>query len=96
MEIYKKITRPEEIKFFDGYLIVLFEHSKTHDMCVKKCILKPEYDDPISLESIYAHYKECSDGVITVIYESWTHGEIYKYGNYGNWWYRCGETIGFA
>lgn len=33
---------------------------------------------------------------VTVIFEDWTHGEIYNYGNYGKCWVKTGETIGFA
>lgn len=36
------------------------------------------------------------DPVLTVIFEDWTHGDIYKYGNHGDCWEKVGETIGFV
>ena len=35
-------------------------------------------------------------GVLIVIAESALSGTVYKYGNHGSVWERCGETIGYA
>ena len=35
-------------------------------------------------------------GIVTVIREGALHGEIYQYGNYGNFWVQHGTTNGYA
>lgn len=35
-------------------------------------------------------------GICIVIFDEWTRGEIYQYGNYGEFWTKYGTTHGFA
>lgn len=37
-----------------------------------------------------------TSGQILVIYENYSFGEIYRYGNHGNTWELVGETCGYA
>ena len=53
-----------------------------------------EYDMPTSLKKIKEGYKGVKE--ITVIAESGLHGEIYRYGNHGDYWEYVGDTIGYA
>ena len=52
-------------------------------------------DKFITLEDCRKMIGETSTPV-TVIFDDWTHGEIYNYGNHGKEWWKVGETIGFA
>lgn len=76
----------KEILFDDGIIWIFSE-----DGSCKELFLDCEYDKPISLDEL----KEKHNAKI-VISESWLSGNVYRYGNHGEFWEKIGETIGFA
>lgn len=52
-----------------------------------------EFDEPITLRSIKERYP---DRFIMVISDHGLHGEIYSYGNHGDFWEKVGDTQGYA
>lgn len=58
-----------------------------------------DYDKFISLNDCLKliEYDEDKDGVVIVIFDDLTHGEVYSYGNYlPKCWYQYGDTQGYA
>lgn len=81
---------------WDGYITIftgLDESAK-----IKRFILSADGTDDdkfITLEDCRKMIGKTSTPV-TVIFDDWTHGEIYNYGNHGNLWEKIGNTEGFA
>lgn len=59
-----------------------------------KVYINGEHDMPTSLKKIKESHKGAKE--ITVIAESGLHGEIYRYGNHGDYWEYIGDTVGYA
>ena len=76
----------KEILFDDGIIWTFSE-----DGSCKRLILDCEYDKPISLDELREKYN-----AYIVISESWLSGNVYRYGNHGEFWEKIGQTIGFA
>lgn len=51
-----------------------------------------DFDDRITLDDILKQYSTAE----MVISESGLHGEIYRYGNHGDYWEQIGTTGGYA
>ena len=96
------MTKVENATFCDGYLYIIYAIDQTDEtdtevkMGCEKISIIPEimdWDDPWTLAKIAEKYPT----VRLVIYESWLHGDVYRYGNHETGvWERVGETIGFA
>ena len=100
------MTRPpdkvENAKFYDGYLYIIYEIEQTDETemgtkmgCEKICIIPEimDWDDPWTLAKIVEKFPT----VKMVIYESWLHGNMYRYGNHEpGEWEVIGEMDGFA
>ena len=91
----KNSDKVKNATFLDGFLYIIYEKGETEMGC-ERMILLPEcqdYDDLWTLKKIAEKYPD----VRMVIFDSWLHGEVYKYGNHkpGEWEY-VGETEGFA
>lgn len=52
--------------------------------------------DSITLDDCLEIVGYKGDDTVTVISEMALSGEIYCYGNYGAYWYECGQTKGYA
>ena len=90
--IENKEIADNDVVFYDGMLwIVSRERLCKHK--IEKITLFAEYDNSISLADI----RKKHPNVTMVIYESFMHGEIYRYGNHkGIGWEKVGTTVGFA
>lgn len=94
------INKPDEINFSamggdDLTVVVMMEHGKV--------LFKPEWhkkkmDDLLTLDCIrrQVEWKFAEHRTILVIAESYLHGDIYRYGNYGHFWVKIGSTRGYA
>ena len=91
----KNSDKVKNATFIDGFLYIIYEKGET-DMGCERIILIPEcqdFDDPWTLEKVAEKYPS----VRIVIYDSWLHGDVYKYGNHApGEWEHVGETKGFA
>ena len=80
----KKIEDPRDVMLYD-YLTVIRDYGgKTKTECFIGA------DVPLS------KIKARKGSKITVIAESPLHGEIYRYGNHGDYWEQIGEVCGYA
>lgn len=79
---------------YDGFAYIIYENTG-------KTICKVAHGDNtdtfLSLNDCLKLVNYDGFGVCIVIFESWTSGTVYQYGNYndGNW-YKHGITYGFA
>ncbi len=81
----------------DSIVTIIWEGEKDNFGLVKEHFVKVvyhhgDYDEPITLDSIRKEYPT----VRKVISESGLHGEIYSYGNHGDFWEQTGTTEGYA
>ncbi len=81
-----------EVMFDDGILYIINEDKEK----TSKKIIDPEFDKPISLWSIAPNFNHPYGEHIILIYESYTSGIVFRYGNHGKSWETVGTTIGFA
>ena len=99
------MNKPDKVKnatFLDGYLYIICNKEKEdyteleHEMVCKVISIIPEitdFDDPWTLAMIAEKFPT----VKIVIYDSWTHGDVYRYGNHkAGEWELVGETEGFV
>lgn len=95
----KEIKKPEETFLYDSVKIILqtsFSSKKIyHSYVIDQYSTE---DEPSTLgglqqmiEKKYGHIRYC-----TVIAESGLCGDIFRYGNHGNFWERTGKTCGYA
>ena len=78
---------------YDGYVrIICGEKAKTI------CLTAQGTDDDriITLDECLELIGYDGTDMCIVIFDDWTHGEIYQYGNYGAYWTTYGTTQGFA
>lgn len=97
-----KNDKVENATFCDGFLYVIYATEQTDETqtgckmgCEKICIIPElvDWEDPLTLAKIAEKYPTVS----LVIYESWLHGDIYKFENHNpGEWEHVGETEGFA
>lgn len=93
---YGKEVDGNKIGTWDGF-ITIFTGSDD-DAKIKRFILTADGTD----DDKYITLNDCrkmigeTDSPVTVIFEDYTHGEIYNYGNYGAKWVQIGSTQGFA
>lgn len=85
----------ENTTFYDGILHIIFGNQ------CKTIFLDAEHDTPVTLRDCYkifsSKYKKDAEMLAPiVIFEDYTHGDIYRYGNHDEYWEKIGETIGFA
>ena len=74
---------------FDDDIIYLFNPDTGIS---KEIMFTPPYDDRIfTLEDLRELY-----GAKIVIHETPLHGEVYRYGNHGDFWEQIGTTEGYA
>lgn len=91
MEIIK--VNGNEIGTFDGFVRILWGN-KGKTLCLTA--MGKKRDKFISLNDCLKEIEYDGKGTVIVIIEHFLYGYIYKYGNYGNDWYKYGETRGFA
>ena len=53
-------------------------------------------DKFITLDDCLKLIEYDANDICIVIFDDWTQGKIYQYGNYGKYWTEYGETRGFA
>lgn len=60
--------------------------------------LKVKADDVITLYDVLETAKKhkIRIGTILVLYELGLRGEVYRYGNHGDFWEKIGVTVGYA
>jgi hypothetical protein len=95
----KEIKKPEETFLYDSVKIILqtsFSSKKIYHYYVIDQYSTE--DEPSTLgglqqmiEKKYGHIRYC-----TVVSESGLEGNIFRYGNHGNFWERTGKTCGYA
>ena len=79
---------------WDG-LITIISGQRAEKIVV--CANGDETDKFYSLNDCLTAIGCAEDDTAIAIVESFLHGEIYRYNNYGDKsWYLCGETMGFA
>lgn len=81
----------------DGILTIIYadrEIAKAKQITLVP-IGTPE-DKFISLNDCLNLIEFDGEGIVTVIRECALHGEIYQYGNYGDFWVEHGTTKGYA
>lgn len=95
MDFARKVDG-NEVGTYDA-LITIF-YGVNDEARIKRFFLTADGTDDdkyITLEDCRKMIGETS-APVTVIFDDWTHGEIYTYGNYGNEWWQVGITQGFA
>ena len=91
---YGKIVDGNEIKMWCGIAQIIY-HNKCKEI-VKTCLGLPN-EEPLTLNDCLKIIGYDGAGVVTVIFEDYTKGEIYQYGNcIDENWYTHGETKGFV
>lgn len=84
-QINKKITNPNEIQIYDLITIIYNDYDG-----------KPTIEEIISNDMTLGDIDIHKAKGIIVIAESPLHGEVYRYGNQGDFWERIGEVCGYA
>lgn len=86
----------DKICCYDGIVTVFSGYGKTAK--IKRFMLTAdglEDDKHVTLEDCREMIGETGD-TVTVIFESALEGEIYNFGNYGDYWWQVGRTQGYA
>lgn len=83
----KKIEHPADVKLYDMITVIRPRGSK---LCMEQLITDPSLD--YCLANISVH----KDETVIVIAESPLHGEVYRYGNHGEYWEQIGTVCGYA
>ena len=78
---------------YDGFIRILYE-DRAKTLCLTAS--GEEDDEKITLDDCLKLIGYEGYGCVYVIFDDWTHGEIYCYGNAPGQWYLYGETMGFA
>ena len=81
-----------EIMFDDGILYIVNVDEKEY----QSITIDPEYSKPISLWSIAPNFNSPYGEHIILIYENYSSGIVFRYGNHGKGWETVGTTIGFV
>ena len=84
----RKIDNPEQVYTHEGLTVI----SDGRTVRVEPELPESPYDTP-SLAEIR---RSVNGRSILVISESGLHGDIYRYGNHGDYWELVGETCGYA
>lgn len=94
------VNKPEEINFsaIGGDVLTVVVSTGTGKVLFKPEWYKTKRDDFLTLDCIrkQVEWKFARHNTILVIAESYLHGEIYRYGNYGDFWVKIGGTRGYA
>lgn len=91
MTLFEVIGKPEEVIFYDGYVIII--EGRKHGVIHNKWI-NPECGDEMpSLADIQKEFPNAN----LVIWESYMTGSVYRLGNHESGkWERIGILAGFA
>lgn len=84
------------VGIYDGIVTIFTGYGD--DAKIKRFILTAngtEEDQYVTLEDCRKMIGE-TESTVTVIFDGWLHGEIYKYGSYKDEWIKYGTTQGFA
>lgn len=88
--LYEKIENPKIVGMFDVTTVILVESKK----CKR---IYSHYDlgeKELTLFDIQQEFKDEKE--IIVITEYGISGNVYRYGNHGDYWEKIGKTIGYA
>lgn len=95
-----KQINENDVCLYDGILLIVadVEWDKAEMPTrweVKKLYLDAEYDkEPMTFKKIREMFPTSHS--IIAICDTALHGEIYRFGNYGESWYQYGTTMGYA
>ena len=104
----KKIDNPEMTGIYDSVTLIYhtYEGYDDHNLAVPKShcyeYVVDEYSNPLeepeTLAQVETWFRNRYGKMLhcMVIAELGLHGEIYRWGNHGDWWEQVGETCGYA
>lgn len=81
------------IEFSECIVTIIYAYGDGDEVKAKRKYLSR---DSITLNDCLEIVGYKGEGTVTVISEMALSGEIYCYGNYGEFWYECGQTKGYA
>ena len=92
-----RMINPKEITFsgLGQEIITVIIETRRTQKCYKSYL---DDDKSITLQDIEDRIKNEFEyvGLITVLAESPLSGAVYQYGNYGGYWTKIGDLIGYA